>query len=195
MHVDPKREVLRSNTGRIGLVLFGLIVLMAIFAPLLATHDPIEQTVHSFEAPSWNHLLGTNHVGQDVWSQLVYGARTSLIVGLSVASGIHRSTRGSSRPPYETAFSRLSVATTASSRSRSPSSQSGRRKREANQNRAGCGLRPAVSTGDAAPCRQPTGRTKKSTAHSSVCGRDWIGRARAVGAVGLRTAAPSPSRF
>ncbi|MDY6836181.1 MAG: ABC transporter permease [Chloroflexota bacterium] len=85
MHLDPKREVTHSSVGRLGIALFLLIVLMAVFAPLLANHDPIEQTIHSLESPSLNHLLGTNHVGQDIWSQLVHGARTSLLVGLLVA--------------------------------------------------------------------------------------------------------------
>jgi len=58
---------------------------MAIFADLLATYEPLAQTVHSFQSPSWEHPLGTNHAGQDIWSQLVYGARTSLVVGLLVA--------------------------------------------------------------------------------------------------------------
>jgi peptide/nickel transport system permease protein len=85
MHIDPKREVVRSKGGRIGLALLLIIVLMAIFANLLTAYDPLAQTVHSFELPSWEHPLGTNHAGQDIWSQLVYGARTSLVVGLLVA--------------------------------------------------------------------------------------------------------------
>jgi peptide/nickel transport system permease protein len=85
MHVDPKKEVVKSKGGRTGLVLLLIIVLMAIFADLLATHDPLTQTVYSFEIHSWEHPLGTNHAGQDIWSQLVYGARTSLVVGLLVA--------------------------------------------------------------------------------------------------------------
>jgi len=85
MHVDLKKEVTRSSAGRFGIAAFALIVLLAVFAPLLAGYDPIGQSAHSFLAPSWSHLLGTNHVGQDIWSQLVYGARTSLLVGISVA--------------------------------------------------------------------------------------------------------------
>jgi peptide/nickel transport system permease protein len=86
MHVDPKREVVKSKGGRIGLVLLLIVLLVAIFANLLAFYDPLAQTVKSFETPSWEHLLGTNHAGQDIWSQLVYGARTSLVVGLLVAA-------------------------------------------------------------------------------------------------------------
>lgn len=85
MHIDPKKEVIKSKGGKTGIILLLIVIFMAVFAGLLATHDPLEQTIHSFESPSWGHPLGTNHVGQDIWSQLVYGARTSLVVGLMVA--------------------------------------------------------------------------------------------------------------
>jgi len=85
MHVDPKREVVQSKGGRIGMALLLIVVFLAMFAPLLTTYEPLEQTVQIFAAPSWEHPLGTNHVGQDIWSQLVYAARTSLLVGLLVA--------------------------------------------------------------------------------------------------------------
>lgn len=85
MHIDIKKEFARSGVGKFGIALFVLMVAMALFAPLLAGYDPIAQSTSSLQPPSWSHLLGTNHVGQDIWSQLVYGARTSLLVGLSVA--------------------------------------------------------------------------------------------------------------
>jgi len=85
MHIDPKREVVQSKGGRIGMALLLIVFLLAIFAPLLSAYEPLTQTTQIFAAPSWNHPLGTNHVGQDIWSQLVYAARTSLLVGLLVA--------------------------------------------------------------------------------------------------------------
>ena len=85
MHIDFKKEVVRSGLGRSGLALFLLMLAIALFAPLLANYDPTEQSRSILESPSLSHLLGTNHVGQDIWSQLVFGARTSLLVGLSVA--------------------------------------------------------------------------------------------------------------
>jgi peptide/nickel transport system permease protein len=85
MHIDPKKEIAKSKGGKIGLILLLIVVLMAVFANLLTPYNPLSQSEHSFELPSWEHLLGTNHAGQDIWSQLVYGARTSLVVGLLVA--------------------------------------------------------------------------------------------------------------
>ncbi|MFW6126141.1 MAG: ABC transporter permease [Chloroflexota bacterium] len=85
MHVDLKKEVTHSSAGMFGIAAMAVIVLLALFAPLLAGYDPIAQSALSFLEPSWSHPLGTNHVGQDIWSQLVYGARTSLLVGISVA--------------------------------------------------------------------------------------------------------------
>lgn len=85
MHIDFKKEVVGSGWGRFSLALFLLMMTLALFAPLLANYDPTEQSRFALESPSLGHLLGTNHLGQDIWSQLVFGARTSLVVGLSVA--------------------------------------------------------------------------------------------------------------
>jgi peptide/nickel transport system permease protein len=65
-----------------GLVVVVLMVLMAGLAPLLAPHDP-NQIFGKFESsPSGEHLLGTDSVGRDVLSRLIYGARVSMSVGL-----------------------------------------------------------------------------------------------------------------
>ena len=61
-----------------GLLLAFLAV--AALAPLLAPHDPRLSTGRPMAAPTREHLLGTNDVGQDVLSQVIYGARSSLIV-------------------------------------------------------------------------------------------------------------------
>jgi peptide/nickel transport system permease protein len=64
-----------------GLVILGAIVLMAIFAPLLTKHDPTNQDLlHTLQGPGNGHLLGTDQNGRDVWSRLLYGARTDLRV-------------------------------------------------------------------------------------------------------------------
>jgi peptide/nickel transport system permease protein len=69
------------------LVIGGLIILtlisLALFAPWLATH-PVEKLdmANRFSYPSFEHLLGTDNLGRDLWSRLIYGARISLSIGL-----------------------------------------------------------------------------------------------------------------
>jgi peptide/nickel transport system permease protein len=74
------------NTNKaswIGLIIFVAIVLAAIFAPLLAPHDPLEQDVlDRLKPPSVEHLLGTDYYGRDTFSRLLYGARISLVIGV-----------------------------------------------------------------------------------------------------------------
>lgn len=73
----------RSNRlSWLGLGLLLLIVLMAVFAPLIATHDPLRQSIiHRLEPPSSEFWLGTDSFGRDVYSRIVYGARISLAIG------------------------------------------------------------------------------------------------------------------
>ena len=80
-----------------GVVIFGFVVvtlfiITAIFAPLIAPYDPYAQDLDNVMAkPNWDHLLGTDTVGRDTISRIIYGARTSLMVGvvaLSLAAGI-----------------------------------------------------------------------------------------------------------
>jgi peptide/nickel transport system permease protein len=63
------------------IVLAGL-VLAAIFAPVVAPHDPLEQSAALLEAPSRTYLFGTDELGRDVLSRVIYGGRISLTVGL-----------------------------------------------------------------------------------------------------------------
>jgi peptide/nickel transport system permease protein len=75
-------QVLWSNRkARVGLIMLACFILVAIFAPLLAPYDPYDSSFMPSEQPSATHLLGTTQAGQDVFSQLIYGTRTSLIVG------------------------------------------------------------------------------------------------------------------
>jgi len=84
MHIQIKKELKKSRAFKAGVALLSTVLLAALFAPWLAFYDPMQQTMTSLLNPSWIHLLGTNHVGQDIWSQLLYGARTSLIIGFAV---------------------------------------------------------------------------------------------------------------
>lgn len=75
----------KSKLGVVGLVVFLLMILMALLAPVIATHDPREMTPELWQLPSKAHFLGTTSVGQDVFSQLLYAGRMSLLVGIITA--------------------------------------------------------------------------------------------------------------
>lgn len=78
-------RLLKNFAFALGLALTLMLVICAIAAPLLATHDPFHQdTARRLEAPSDDHPLGLDDLGRDVWSRIVYGARVSLRVGFSV---------------------------------------------------------------------------------------------------------------
>ncbi|WP_442928004.1 ABC transporter permease [Microbacterium sp. MMO-10] len=65
-----------------GLIILGVFVLLAVFAPWIAPYSPTAQHLDAtLQPPSWQHLLGTTHIGEDVFSQLVYGTRGVLVVG------------------------------------------------------------------------------------------------------------------
>ncbi|WP_138468638.1 ABC transporter permease subunit [Poseidonocella sp. HB161398] len=84
----------RQNRGAVaGLAVFVLLVLTAVFAPLLAPHDPILQYRDALLVPpAWTaegsaeYLLGTDAVGRDILSRLIFGARYSLFIGIVVVS-------------------------------------------------------------------------------------------------------------
>ncbi|HBP60474.1 MAG TPA: peptide ABC transporter permease [Alphaproteobacteria bacterium] len=91
----------RRVRGHQGMIIGSLIVVSVIFiallAPLLAPHDPYQQDLLKRLIPpvwdsrgSWEHILGTDHLGRDYLSRLIYGARISLLIGIGAAliSGI-----------------------------------------------------------------------------------------------------------
>lgn len=72
----------RNRKSRVGLLMLAGFALVAVFAPLLAPHDPSATGFPPNLQPGADHPLGTTTAGEDILSQLIYGARTSLIVGL-----------------------------------------------------------------------------------------------------------------
>ena len=70
---------------KVGTILLGIILLSALFAPLLATHNPYVLNDDLVSPPGKNHLLGTDGLGRDVFSGLLYGARTSIVIGVVAA--------------------------------------------------------------------------------------------------------------
>jgi len=74
-----------STEGKIGILGILCIILMAVFAPVITIYPPQKITGDSLEPPGPGHILGTDELGMDIWSQICYGARMSLTIGLAVA--------------------------------------------------------------------------------------------------------------
>ncbi len=70
----------------IGLWFLAIVTIAAIFAPFIAPFDPAEITSEFSAPPSWQHLLGTDQVGRDVFSRVIYAARVSLAVGIGAVA-------------------------------------------------------------------------------------------------------------
>ena len=73
----------RNKTAIIGLVVVGILILIAIFAPLIAPYDyTMQDYTAMMQAPSKAHLFGTDAYGRDIFSRVIYGTRYSLIIAL-----------------------------------------------------------------------------------------------------------------
>ncbi len=73
-----------NKTSWLGLVIFVVVLLLAVFAPWLSPHDPVEQNVLTkLKPPFDNFYLGTDYYGRDILSRLLYGARISLVIGIA----------------------------------------------------------------------------------------------------------------
>lgn len=84
--VDPRRQafrrIVRNRKAMFGLVCITIITLAAVFAPHISPYDPNEQNLRNrLQGPSKEHWLGTDHLGRDLFSRIVYGGRVSLKVG------------------------------------------------------------------------------------------------------------------
>ncbi|MFC3804987.1 ABC transporter permease [Terrabacter sp. MAHUQ-38] len=71
-----------SRKARVGVVIVSVYVIVAVFAPLVAPHDPLDSTFTPLAGASGDNWLGTTTDGRDIASQLIYGSRISLLVGL-----------------------------------------------------------------------------------------------------------------
>ncbi|SHE45713.1 peptide/nickel transport system permease protein [Desulfacinum infernum DSM 9756] len=87
--VEALLRLRKNKTAMVGLAIISLFLVMALFAPWLAPHDPIEQSLYSKLKPpvwdakgTWDHILGTDDFGRDLLSRIIYGARISMVVGV-----------------------------------------------------------------------------------------------------------------
>lgn len=87
---DARKRKIRITSALvaavIGATLITVLVLTAIFAEQLSPYNPADRVGKPFEAPSAAHRLGTNDIGQDILSELIYGTRVSLTVGFATAA-------------------------------------------------------------------------------------------------------------
>lgn len=96
---DALRHLLRNRSGQMGLILLGFLFLVAVFAPLIATHDPVNYTDpnNRRRTPPCVHFLGCNpsepqHIfgldsnGRDLFSRVVHASRVSLLIGIITVS-------------------------------------------------------------------------------------------------------------
>jgi len=82
---DVRALLLNTWRGRIGIVVIGISVFVAIFGSLLAPYNPTASSLDVLAPPSWSHVLGTTENGSDVFSQILVGARVSIVVGFAAA--------------------------------------------------------------------------------------------------------------
>lgn len=77
------RRFAQNKTALLGLAIILLLILSAAFAPMLATYSPTKvDPIHAYELPSAAHLLGTDSLGRDIFSRILYGGKYSLAVGI-----------------------------------------------------------------------------------------------------------------
>ncbi|UYZ09226.1 ABC transporter permease [Agrobacterium salinitolerans] len=80
------RKLADEPLGMFGFAILAIMVVVAIFAPLIAPYDPARQALeNALQPPSWVHLAGTDEFGRDIFSRLVYGTRITIQTVLSVS--------------------------------------------------------------------------------------------------------------
>ena len=84
---DAYRRLIQNKAAMIGGIVLVVLILCAIFAPLIAPYSYSYQDLNlGASKPSWDHLLGTDVMGRDLLSRILYGARISLMVGFVATS-------------------------------------------------------------------------------------------------------------
>ena len=87
--IDQLSQLWRNKTAVAGLIIITVFIFCAILAPYLSPHDPLEVSLYDqikppvwHETGTWNNILGTDDLGRDILSRLIYGARVSLAVAV-----------------------------------------------------------------------------------------------------------------
>src|SRR5215468_1068039 len=86
MPAELVRRLFATRFGGIGVVILLAVSILSILAPVFALVGPTDVGAPSLQPPSWQHPLGTDSLGRDVWSVLLYAGRSSLTIGFSAAA-------------------------------------------------------------------------------------------------------------
>ena len=82
------RKMMNNRLAVVGLAFVTLVILASICAPLICRYNPLKIDLKNIlQAPSSEHILGTDKIGRDIWSRIIYGGRVSILVGLGSAIG------------------------------------------------------------------------------------------------------------
>lgn len=76
----------KDRKAQFGILILGLFTIAALFAPFIAPYDPNEMTMDMMGSPSMDHVLGTDDLGRDLFSRILYGTQISLFVGVSTVA-------------------------------------------------------------------------------------------------------------
>ena len=81
---ETLRELMRRKLGVAGLIIISFIIILSLIAPLIAPYDPLDQRLDErLQPPSSKHLMGTDKLGRDIFSRVLYGGRISLFIAVS----------------------------------------------------------------------------------------------------------------
>ncbi len=81
--VELYSELKKNRTAMVGLALISFHVLVALFGPLVSPYNPLTpDPIHRLQGPSWLHPFGTDSLGRDILSRVIYGSRISILIGL-----------------------------------------------------------------------------------------------------------------
>jgi len=84
-HQVDRKWIIENKWKVVGLAIIITVLMIALFAPFIAPYNPMSMAFRPFLHPSPEHLLGTDNLGRDIFSQLIWGSRTSLSIGLIAA--------------------------------------------------------------------------------------------------------------
>jgi peptide/nickel transport system permease protein len=85
--VDVIRTLRKNKTAILGFVLIALLILLAVIGSFISPYNPLTpEPLNRLKGPSWSHLFGTDSLGRDILSRIIYGSRVSIVIGLIAVS-------------------------------------------------------------------------------------------------------------